>query len=264
MALSRSTEQAQRLRQQGVIPIFGELDSSMSLKRFAGLANYVLYTAPPPNQGIDDPRSKRLIAALTKGEILPRSLCYISTTGVYGDCGGAKIDETRAVAAESGRAQRRVNAEQHWRSFGHRTGTKISLLRAPGIYAADRLPIDRIRAGTPALTQADDSYSNHIHADDLAMACCLALFRGKANRTYNVCDNSDLKMGDWFDMVADALGQARPPRLDREAVLETVSPALWSFMRESRRIDNRRLLRELRLRLRYTTPQRLLDYLRNS
>jgi nucleoside-diphosphate-sugar epimerase len=129
----------------------------------------------------------------------------------------------------------------------------VALLRAPGIYAAERLPLERLRRGDPALEAEDDSYSNHIHADDLARLAWLATFRAGAGRVYNACDDSDVKMGDWFDLVADAHGLPHPPRIGRAEAEQRLSPVLWSFMRESRRIANRRIKRELRARLRYPT-----------
>ncbi|WP_374351087.1 NAD-dependent epimerase/dehydratase family protein [Chitinimonas sp.] len=263
VALARTLERAAQLRDLGVIPILADLDQPATLRRLAGLADYLLISAPPPASGAGDPRMRRLLASLKRGAILPCKAVYISTTGVYGDCQGAHIDETRPLAAQSERALRRVHAERQLRSFGLQHG-HASILRAPGIYAAERLPLARVQAGTPALLPEHDSYSNHIHADDLAHACCLALFRGKPQRAYNVCDDSDWKMGDWFDRVADAFSLPRPPRLPREQLVSQVSPALWSFMRESRRIANKRLHQELRLRLRYPTPDTLLDQLRNS
>jgi nucleoside-diphosphate-sugar epimerase len=136
------------------------------------------------------------------------------------------------------------------------------ILRAPGIYAADRLPIDRLRAGTPALQASADSYSNHVHADDLARLAGLALFRGRAGRVYHACDDAHWRMGDWFDAVADATGLPRPVRLPAAAVQAQVSPTLWSFMRESRRLSNLRAKQELRWRLCYSTPMVLLQTLR--
>ena len=260
-ALCRSTEQAQRLRSQGVVPVRGDLDQRHSLQRLAGLAEYVLHSAPPPNTGNNDPRSMRLAAMLAQGAILPRGLCYISTSGVYGDCGGALLTESQPCRPESARAWRRVAAETLLRCFGQRSACRVSILRAPGIYAADRLPLERLHKGTAALRPEDDGYSNHIHADDLAHAACLALFHGRQGRVYHACDDSRWKMGEWFDKVADTYRLPRPPRLSRAEAEQQVSPALWSFMRESRQLSNQRLTRELRLRLSYPTPQTLLDRL---
>lgn len=250
-ALARSEDAASGLRQAGVTPIIGDLDSAASLQRLAGIADWVIHSAPPAHSGSADPRSRRLLAALARRGMVPQRLVYISTTGVYGDCGGEWIDETRRRQPASARGQRRLAAEQLLRSFARRRACRVSLLRAPGIYAADRLPLARLQAATPAIIAAEDSYSNHIHADDLAHAVCLALFRGQTGRAYNVCDQSALKMGDWFDRVADHFALPRPPRLPRAVVQQQVTPLQYSFLAESRRIDNTRLRRELRLRLRY-------------
>jgi nucleoside-diphosphate-sugar epimerase len=236
----------------GVVQIVGDLDRRESLRRLAGIADAVLHSAPPPEAGLDDPRTRRLIAALSRGS-LPRRFVYISTTGVYGDCGGRRIDETAATRPQTDRARRRVAAETRLRRLGRGGRCRISVLRAPGIYAADRLPLERLRRGLPVFERQDDSHTNHIHAEDLAAACCRALFRGGANRAYNVCDDSQITMGDWYDRLADAFGLPRPPRRSREQVAAEVPAVVLSFMKESRRLGNGRLKRELRLRLRYPT-----------
>ena len=236
----------------GVTQIVGDLDRPASLHRLAGLADAVLHSAPPPDNGDEDPRTRRLIAALRRRS-LPRCLVYISTSGVYGDCQGARVFETRPVEPRTGRAARRVAAERELRRFGAASSCRVAILRAPGIYAADRLPLERLRRGTPVFAADEDSYTNHIHAEDLGRACMAALDRGRANRIYHASDDSDLPMGEWFDKLADAFGLPRPPRLSRAAAQAAVSPTLLSFMNESRRLDNGRLKRELRLRLRYPT-----------
>jgi len=256
-ALLRDPEAAAAWRAAGATPLLGDLDDRRSLQRLAGLADCVLHLAPPPNHGERDPRTRNLLAALSGGqkqrESLPRRLIYVSTTGVYGDCGGAEIDETRRCRPENARARRRVDAEQALRRWGAASGVSVSILRAPGIYAADRLPLERLQKGTPALVDRDDVYTNHIHADDLAAACVAALRRGGANRAYNAVDASELKMAEYFDQVAAAFALPPPPRLSRAEAEQQLSPVQLSFMRESRRIGNRRLTRELGLRLRYPT-----------
>ena len=252
-ALLRNAARAKDWRADGVQPLIADLDERCSLDRIAGLADVVLHLAPPPNQGLVDLRTKHLLAALGKGKSLPRRLIYVSTTGVYGDCGGALIDETRRLNAESPRAARRIDAEQTLRAWGRRNGVKVSILRAPGIYAADRLPLERLEKGLPALQAADDVFTNHIHAEDLAAACVAAIRHGAANRAYNVVDDSDLKMADYFDQVADAFACPRAPRLSRTAAAALLSPMQMSFMRESRRIANRRIKQELKLRLAFPT-----------
>ncbi len=252
-ALLRDASRAAVWRCSGAVPVLADLDDRASLQRLAGLADCVLHLAPPPAAGQDDRRTRNLLAALGKGKSLPRRLIYVSTTGVYGDCSGAAIDETRRLNPESARAGRRVAAENSLRAWGRRTGVTVSILRAPGIYAADRLPLERLQKGLPALVDRDDVYTNHIHADDLAAACIAAMRRGGSNRVYNVVDDSDLKMADYFDRVADAFALPRPPRLTRAEAGQCLSPLQMSFMRESRRIGNRRLKEELNLRLAYPT-----------
>ena len=243
------------LRKLGVTQILGDLDQPATLRRLAGLAHAVLHSAPPPGSGTsrNDPRTRRLLAVLQGAASLPRRLVYISTTGVYGDCAGAVVPETRPLAAATARGQRRVAAERLLRNFGRGSATRVSILRAPGIYAADRLPLERIRRGDPVLAANEDVFTNHIHAEDLASACIAALERGGANRAYNISDDSALPMGDWFDRLADAFALPRPPRATRAEVKTRLSPMLLSFMGESRRLDNARMKRELKLRLRYPT-----------
>ncbi len=252
-ALLRDTRRAAEWRALGASPILADLDDLASLRRLAGLAEVIIHLAPPPGEGPRDYRTRRLLAALGQSKSLARQLIYVSTTGVYGDCAGAWIDETRPLHPESARAGRRVDAEQALRQWGARNGVAVSILRAPGIYAADRLPLERLHKALPALQATDDVFTNHIHADDLAAACVAAIRRGKANRAYNVVDDSDLRMGDYFDQVADAFALPRPPRLTRAAAAAALSPVQMSFMRESRRIGNRRLKQELQYRLRYPT-----------
>lgn len=250
-ALLRDAALVPRWREAGALPLIGDLDNRASLNRLAGLADCVLHLAPPPDRGSRDTRTHKLLAALGRGKSLPQRLIYISTSGVYGDCHGAMIDETRPPNPETARAVRRLDAERQLRAFGRRNKVLVGILRAPGIYASDRLPVERLQKGTPALAAADDVYTNHIHADDLAAACCAALIHARPNRAYNVSDDSQLQMGEYFDCVADTFGLSRPKRLVRAEAERVLPPMQMSFMRESRRLSNRRLKEELRLRLAY-------------
>lgn len=226
-------------------------------------------------------------------------LVYLSTTGVYGDRGGAFTRETDTLQPLTDRARRRVDAERQVR-FGihrpdgsnagsrraahphadsarpdsaHRDGAHVSgprhrrlqqpplpalVLRVPGIYAADRLPVERLRQQVPALVPADDVITNHIHADDLARIARAALLRGPRQRVINAVDDSQMTLGDYLDQVADRLGLPRPPRHSRAELTRTLSEVRMSFMRESRRLDTRRLKRELRVRLQWPTVAEFL------
>jgi len=256
--LVRRPDDAPRLRAAGVVPIVGDLDDFRTLERLRTAPFAVLHTAPPPGEGRDDPRTQKLIAALARSKIIPQRFVYISTSGVYGDCAGARITESRPRRAQTPRARRRVAAENRLRAFARRHGVALSVLRVPGIYADTRLPVDRVKQGTPVLVPDDDVYTNHIHADDLARAAVSALFRGWPNRAYNVTDDAEMKMGGWFDAVADAFKLPRPPRVTWDEAERRIAPMLLSFMSESRRLSNGRMKRELRVRLRYPTPDALL------
>jgi nucleoside-diphosphate-sugar epimerase len=253
LALSSSPDRLAPLRAAGAVPLLGNLDQPDTLRRLAGLTDAVLHLAPPPGSGRFDSRTQALVQALARRGRLTR-IVYGSTSGVYGDCQGDWIDETRCLQPQTDRAARRVDAEARLRWAGRAFGWTVSLLRIPGIYAADReggRPRERVARGAPVLCSEDDVYTNHIHADDLARACVAALCRGRPQRAYQVSDDSLLKMGDHFDQVADLYGLARPPRLSREALARLVSPMQMSFMSESRRLSNRRMKTELRLALRF-------------
>ena len=258
IALTSSPARVPALRAAGITPLVANLDETRSLGRIAGIATRVLHLAPPAQiQGPAwwrDARTTALVRAL-RLRSLPDSLVYGSTSGVYGDCGGALVNETRTVQPHTPRAHRRVDAERAVRWFG-RANVAVRILRIPGIYAPDReggTPEARLRKGTPVLEPADDVFTNHIHANDLARVCVNALWLGQPQRIYNVNDDSAMRMGDYFDFAADLYGLPRPPRVPRNATQGQLSLMLLSFMSESRRMDNTRMKQELRLRLRYPT-----------
>jgi nucleoside-diphosphate-sugar epimerase len=249
-ALTSSQNRFQELREVGAIPILGNLDHPESLWRLSGLAQTVIHLAPPQNHGNRDCRTRNLIRILAQGSDSVRRLIYVSTTGVYGDRRGDQVSEASGTNPQSERAVRRVDAEQVLRSWGLAHGVSVTVLRVPGIYALERLPIERLQSGTPALLPEEDAYSNHIHADDLARLVCAAVYHGKSQRIINACDGDETKMGDYFDLVADAFGLDKPPRVSASELQKIVSPMLWSFMCESRRVTNTRLA-ELKTPLRY-------------
>jgi nucleoside-diphosphate-sugar epimerase len=256
-ALTSTPARVAGLRAAGITPLAGNLDDPASLRRLAGLATRVLHLAPPPGAGLGDPRSlalARVLALRTR----PQALVYGSTSGVYGDCGGAWVDEVRAVNPATPRARRRVAAEDLLRSWGRAFGVPVGVLRIPGIYAPDReggTPRERLLRGTPVLRREDDVHTNHIHADDLARACVRALWRAPVQRVFNCCDDTELSMGDYFDLAADLYGLPRPERVSREQARERLSPLTLSFMGESRRLRNLRMKRELGLELRHATVE---------
>ncbi|MFA6970023.1 MAG: SDR family oxidoreductase [Gallionella sp.] len=286
-ALVRNPAYCAGLRRLGVVPLIGDLDDRASLARIKGLADAVLHFAPPVSDpslppfgkgGRVDIRTRNLLSVLSQagpdkttshstklskndsqvaGYELRRSrakpvrLVYISTSGVYGDCGGDRVSETRPVNPGSARSKLRVDAERQIREWAIRNQVNATILRVPGIYAAERLPVSRLQQ--PCIVDAEDGYTNHIHADDLARISVAAMQRGKPCRVYHASDDSQMKMGEYFDAVADGYGLPHPPRLPRVEVQRAVSPMMYSFMNESRRLTNSRIKRELKVRLKYPT-----------
>jgi nucleoside-diphosphate-sugar epimerase len=230
-----------------------DLDRPETLATLAGWADAVLHCAPPPHAGETDPRTAALLHCLEAGGILPRRLVYISTSGVYGDCGGDLVDETRAVNPHTPRAVRRVDAERQLLAWGERHAIPVVVLRAPGIYAADRLPVERLMKGTPVLADPDDVYTNHIHADDLAAIALTALDEGAPGGIYNASDDSRMKMGEYFDLVAARFGLPKPPRVSRAEAEKSIPATMLSFMGESRRLVNRKMRERLGVKLAYPT-----------
>lgn len=257
-AVTRNAVQRARATEHGARALAIDLDDRRAVRRLASLARWVIHLAPPRRDGEGDPRTARLLAACRPAfersrccGIAPARWIYVSTTGVYGDAGGAFFDETRRLAPSTARARRRTAAERGIRSLARDGRVRAAILRVPGIYAHDRLPVDRLRRGDPVPHVRDDVYTNHIHADDLARIAWLALFRARPARVYHAVDDRPMPVGDYLDRVADAIGLARPPRVARAALAAQPGGEAQSFLAESRRLDNRRLKTELRYRLRW-------------
>jgi nucleoside-diphosphate-sugar epimerase len=259
LALTSSPSRLVQLRAQGITPLQGNLDEPASLARLGGIATRVLHLAPPAGDGRiawwRDARTAALLRAIGRRSA-PRGLVYASTSGVYGDCAGDRVSEARPLQPRTPRAQRRADAESIVRHAGRALHMRTSILRIPGIYAPDRkqgTPRERLMKGTPVLEARDDVYTNHIHADDLARALVAALWHGRPQRTYNASDDTEMKMGDYFDLAADLYGLPRPPRVPRSTAQDQLPLVVLSFMDESRRLSNARMKKELQVRLRYPT-----------
>ena len=248
LALARSLEAAGRLETLGIGVLAGDLDTPASLTTLPSQVSTLYYFAPPPATGDDDPRLRNALTALARP---PARLVYISTSGVYGDCGGAWIDEDWPLTPKSARGQRRLAAERALRDWSRRTGAAIVILRVPGIYGPGRLPVERIRRQIPVIDPREAPYTNRIHADDLAAACLAADRRGQPGQAYNISDGHPTTMTDYFWRIADLHGLPRPPAIPLAEAREVLSPAMLSFMDESKRLINRRMLDELGVRLLY-------------
>jgi nucleoside-diphosphate-sugar epimerase len=247
--LVRSVDSAAALRQDGVTAIQADLDGT-DLPALPSMGAELYYFAPPPGEGEHDPRLERVLAALA--DSLPARIVYVSTSGVYGDCAGAWIDEAYPLNPMTPRARRRAAAEAALQAWSAATGVPVVILRVPGIYGPGKLPLERLRKGLPLLREADSPYTNRIHVDDLIAACRAAMVRGTPGAAYNVSDGSPSNMTDYFNRIADVTGLPRPPVVGREEI-DALSPGMRGFMEESKRLDNRRMRGELGVELRYAT-----------
>lgn len=247
----RSADSARAVRACGARALRLDLEQD-DLDALPCAEERVFHFAPPPAQGTGDPGMARLLEAFgRRGH--PRRLVYISTTGVYGDCGGAWVDENRPVRPRAGRALRRWDAERQLRRWSSASGSELVILRVAGIYACDRLPLERIRGAQPVVSRDEAPWSNRIHALDLVAVCLAAMARAPSGALYNVCDGNPSTMTDYFCRVADAAGLPRPPEIPLALAPGQVSAGMLSYLSESRRLSNRRMLTELGLRLRFPT-----------
>jgi nucleoside-diphosphate-sugar epimerase len=250
-ALVRSEAAGRRLQGLGLETVFGDLDQAESLCSLPLAGTVLYYLAPPPPTGEGDPRVRNLLAALTAPAVLPGRIVYISTSGVYGDSGGEWVDEETPPNPQTDRARRRLDAEAALRDFGRRHAIPVIILRVGGIYGPGRLPLARLQKGLPVLLEAECGYTNRIHAEDLVAILLAAAERGEADNIYNISDGHPGTMSGYFNAVADALGLPRPPALTLAEAKEQLSEAMLSYLSESRRMDNRKLLRAFGITLRY-------------
>lgn len=246
----RSQESVARLRLSGVEGLCIDLDSSDAAAGWAAGFREIFYFAPPPPQGEDDPRMHGFLRALDVASP-PRRMVYISTSAVYGDCGGAWITESQRLEPETARGRRRLDAEQQLGAWCRSHGSEWVILRVPGIYGPGKLPLERLRKGLPVLREEDSPYTNRIHGDDLAAICVAAMYSGFPDTVYNASDGHPSNMTDYFFRVAAAAGLPRPPVVTRAQAQQQLSAGMLSFLNDSRRMDNGKLLRELDVVLQY-------------
>ncbi len=247
----RSDKSVMALREQRIPALKVDLDQPvLGLPSVAGDELY--YFAPPPAKGREDRRVARLIEGFAEaGE--PRRVVYLSTTGVYGDCAGEWIDETRAPAPAADRAYRRLDAENRWRNWSRESGGELVILRVAGIYGPGKLPLARLESGRPMVAESDSPITNHIHTLDLVEICQIAMARGEPGEVYNVCDGHPGSMTGYFNTVADFLGLPRPPLITLQDAQAQLTPGMLSYLGESRRLSNRKLIDELGVTLGYPT-----------
>jgi nucleoside-diphosphate-sugar epimerase len=246
----RSKQRVAELQAEGFTAQTLDLDVANAVLELRAGGTRCFYFAPPPGAGETDPRVAAVCAALV-GPNRPEKVVYISTSAVYGDCGGRWIDESAELKPGTARGRRRLDAESRWLDWGDKQGVPVVILRVPGIYGPGRAPIERLKQGLPVLSEQDAPFTNRIHAEDLASVCVAAMRQGRGGQAYNVADGHPTTMTDYFNRVADAFGLPRPPVVDRSSAEQALTPAMLSFLSESKRLVNRKMLDELQVSLTY-------------
>jgi len=259
-ALVRNAQQVIYLRELHITPIIGDLDHPATLVNLPLKDSLIYYFAPPPADGNDDPRLSNFMNLLTDND-LPSKIVYISTTGVYGDCHGAWVTEQSPVNPQNGRSKRRLAAEKILKEWHDNTAIPVVILRVAGIYGPGRLPIERIKSGQPVLNENEAPYSNRIHSNDLARICLVVSEHSSPGyRVYNVSDGHPTTMSDYFNRVALSAGLKPPRTVSMEEARHEFSPNMLSFLNESKRVDNRKLLQELGIKLLYPDLENGLEH----
>lgn len=251
-ALSRNNSKCANLQGTAVQLLEGNLDDVDTLPTLDMSGAAVIYSAPPPGGGIMDTRVRNFVGSIREGHE-PVKVIYISTTSVYGDCGDDQVTEERPTNPGNHTARRRLDAEERFRAWGKEKGVEVVILRVAGIYGPGRIPLDRIMNRHPVLSEAEAGYSNRIHADDLARICLTAIDRGEDGDIFNVCDGETSTMTDYFNAITDQLGLERLPQVPLAEAREAMTPLMFGYMTESRRIDNSRMLAKLGITLQYPT-----------
>ncbi len=257
-ALSRSGRKSAAMQSSDVELLQGDLDDSASLSALELQGAAVLYSAPPPGGGIEDTRARNFLEAIRDGQE-PARIVYISSTSVYGDCGGELVTEARPANPANHTGRRRLDAEEQFRRWGEKRSVPVVILRVSGIYGPGRVPMERILGRHPLLLAEEAGYTNRIHADDLAQICLAAFEKGEAGDIFNICDGETSTMTDYFNAITDRLGLPRLPQVPLSEAREAMTPLMYGYMTESRRIDNTLMLKKLEIGLKYPTLKEGLE-----
>jgi len=241
-----------------------DLDNENSLFSHPEIFDHssILYLIPPPSKGKSDPRMAHFLQLIKQSNALPDKITLISTTGVYGNCHGEWVDESCEVNPNVDRAYRRVDAENQLHKFCLESDIDSNILRVSGIYAEDKLPLARIKKQLPIVNESDSPYSNRIHAEDLATICCHSLVPELSDHNYtgiyNCSDNSPSTMYEYFTRLAETYHLPTPPVIDMQQAQDQLSTGMLSYMQESRRISNKKLLADFKIELTYPSLESFL------
>lgn len=247
----RAPEHGARLESAGFTTVMSTLDEPDAIVLPPLRGCILFYLVPPPGGGIIDSRARNFIARLPNDD-KPANIVYMSATSVYG-AGCDVVTEDSPAVPDSAMGKRRLDAETAFREYGAACGVPVVILRVSGIYGPGRLPLMQISQGQPLLNEDESGPSNRIHADDLTAVCIAAGEHGVAGDIFNVSDGHPSSMTSYFNACADALGMARQPQVTLEEARRVMSPLMFSYVNQSRIVDNRRMLERLGVKLRYGT-----------
>ncbi|MEI6305190.1 MAG: SDR family oxidoreductase [Deltaproteobacteria bacterium] len=213
-------------------------------------SSILYYFVPPPGGGISDTRARTFLEALDSIQNLAK-IIYMSATSVYSETKGGVVTEESPTEPSSAMGKRRLDAENAFRDYCLQKKIPGVILRVSGIYGSGRLPLMQIEKGEPLLSEDEAGPSNRIHADDLADICVTAGEKCISSDIFNVSDGNPASMTDYFNAVADKLGLPRQPKVTLEEARRLMSPLMFSYVSESRIVDNSRMLEKLDVKLRY-------------
>lgn len=250
IGLARSEASAGRLLALGIDPVIANLDDAASLNALPTAGKLIFYFAPPPGGGPFDSRMRNFCQAVDSGQV-PAKIVYISTSGVYGDCRGEWVTEQTPINPQTSRAQRRADAEATLSEWARRHALPVVILRVTGIYGPGRLPLARVQQGHPILREEESPPTNRIHADDLADVCIRAAEKAVDGDIFNVSDGQPGTMTQYFNTVCDLLGLPRLPQIDMQEARQVMNPMMLSYLTETRRMDNRKMMEQLGVTLMY-------------
>ncbi len=250
VSLSRGNKYPEETATAGIESQVCDLDTPETLSGLSLKNASLLYSAPPPGGGIIDTRVTNFLDSVKAGSE-PGKIVYISTTSVYGDCGDELVTEERPVNPANHTARRRCDAEESFRVWGKERSVPVVILRVSGIYGPGRIPLQRIQSREPLLDEREVGYTNRIHSDDLATICMAALEKGEDGDIFNVCDGETSKMTDYFNAITDLMEVPRLPQVPLAEARKVMSPLMFSYMTESRKVSNRKMIEKLGITLKY-------------
>ena len=246
-ASCRTPEKAAQLQARNIRPvIWPEAGALLSADALTGVS-HALISAPPNDAGDPTLASAGEALASIAGDL--QWLGYLSTTGVYGDHGGAWIDEDTPAGTIGARGQKRVDAETQWRAFSEAHGVPSMYFRLAGIYGPGRNQLTSVVNQTARRIDKPEQVFSRIHVEDIATILAASMARPDAGRAYSVCDDEPAPPQDVVAYAAELLGQSPPPLVPFEAA--ELSPMARSFYGDNKRIRNQRIKDELGVTLAY-------------